>query len=49
MATIWKWFAIACAVWVLWHFGILSMRVHILGVLIVFLGGVIVAIGNILI
>tara|TARA_B100000029_G_scaffold391097_1_gene387899 strand:- start:930 stop:1079 length:150 start_codon:yes stop_codon:yes gene_type:complete len=49
MRTIWKWFAIACAVWVLWYFGILSMLIHILGVLIVFLGGVIQTIGNILI
>jgi hypothetical protein len=49
MQTIWKWFIIACVVFVLYYFGILTVLVHLLGVIIVFIGTLISGIGNILI
>ena len=49
MQTIWKWFIIACVVFVLYYFGILTVLVHLLGVVIVFIGTLITGIGNILI
>ncbi len=47
--TIFKWFVIACVVFVLWYFGILTVLVHLLGVVIVFVGTLITGLGNILI
>jgi hypothetical protein len=49
MNTIFKWFIIACVVFVLYYFGALSLLVHLLGVVIVFVGTLITGIGNILI
>ncbi len=46
--NIWKWFLVACVVFVLYYFGILSMLIHLLGVIIVFLGSLITGVGNIL-
>ena len=42
-------FVIACVVFVLWYFGILTVLIHLLGVVIVFVGTLITGIGNILI
>jgi len=47
--TILKWFVIACVVFVLWYFGILTVLIHLLGVVIVFVGTLITGLGNILI
>ena len=47
--TFFKWFIIACVVFVLYYFGILTVLVHLLGVIIVFIGTLISGIGNILI
>lgn len=47
--TIFKWFVIACVVFVLWYFGILTVLIHLLGVVIVFVGSLITGLGNILI
>ena len=47
--TIFKWFVIACVVFVLWYFGILTVLIHLLGVVIVFVGTRITGLGNILI
>jgi hypothetical protein len=47
--TIFKWFVIACVVFVLWYFGILTVLIHLLGVVIVFVGTLITGLGNILI
>ncbi|SVC15224.1 uncharacterized protein METZ01_LOCUS268078 [marine metagenome] len=46
--TAWMWFLVACVVFVLWYFGVLTVLVHLLGVVIVFIGTLITGIGNIL-
>lgn len=49
MQTLWKWFMIACVVAVLFYFGIIGMLSKLLGVLLVFLGGTVMSVGNFLI
>ena len=46
--NLWRWFLIACVIFVLYYFGILSLLVHVLGVIIVFFGSLITGVGNIL-
>ena len=47
--TIWKLVAIFCVILVLFYLGLLAKAVHLVGVIIVFIGGIITAVGNILV
>jgi hypothetical protein len=49
MATLWRWFVIACVVAVLFYFGIIGMLANLLGVVLVFIGSVVMTAGNFLI